>query len=392
MPAMAPRKAHKKTRSGCLPCKRRKVKCGEEDCPCNNCVKRGLACTYGQAKSTNTPDPSTSNSPHYNASPRPGPSACGEAEHPHSVLNRQEELCLVHHYLTSTHLDFSRGMNAVDIWRDMPFHDGIQHAFVLDAVLALAALHKAYVEPQHSEKYTSACLHYQSQCLRAYHHQLSDINEENCHAMFAVSALVNVIAIAMSHGGPSLLPIPSIETLLTTFKLLRGIQIVLHTTHEIVRSAHYKSAFAMPKVPEGTPVSLEVGQAMEKLRRRAAEAGEFNTKDRLDIYNTSIEKLEDHFKQVELCDRLDMIIAYPIAIDEKAIEMLRDRDPMMMLIFVHYGVLYLRLHERWWARGFGCRLVWDLSEALHALGASWRPLTSWARSKAESVRNSSHAD
>lgn len=284
----------------------------------------------------------------------------------------------------------SRGSHDADIWRDMPFYDGVKYAFVLDAVLALAALHKAYIEPQHSdnEKYTSASLHYQSQCLQSYQPQLSDINEENCHAMFAVSALVNVITIAMSRGGPSLLPTPPTETLLTTFRLLRGIQVVLSTSYEMVRSAHYKSVFMLPTVPKETPVSAEVAQSMQELRRRVTEAGEFKALSHVDIYNTCIEKLEDAFRQVESAENLGNIISWPLACSEKAVELLRDRDPMMMLIYVHYGALYLHLHDRWWAHDFGRRLIWELSEALHTLGASWKPLTSWARAKAEEVGES----
>lgn len=111
----------------------------------------------------------------------------------------------------------------------MPFHDGLTYAFVLEAVLAVAALHKAYMEPQHSKKYMSACLYYQNQCLCAYNKELANINEDNCHAIFAVSALVHVLNIAISRGGPTLSPTPPIETLLLQFQLTRGIMVVLST-------------------------------------------------------------------------------------------------------------------------------------------------------------------
>ena len=36
----------KRSRTGCWPCKARKVKCGEEKPSCQNCVKAGETCDY----------------------------------------------------------------------------------------------------------------------------------------------------------------------------------------------------------------------------------------------------------------------------------------------------------------------------------------------------------
>lgn len=272
------------------------------------------------------------------------------------------------------------------VWQNVPFYDGLTYPFVLDAVLAVAALHKAYMEPQNNEKYTSACLFYQGQCLRAYHRQLSDINQDNCHAMFAVSALINVLAIATSRGSPSLVATSPLETLFTTFKLLRGIQAVLHGNFDLVRSAHYKEIFAVSDVPPGAVVCPEVSHAMKELLRLSSDGTIKAESATTEIYKASIESLEKHFLEVEQIQNFGAIIAWPLSLNETATELLRARDPIMMLIFVHYGVLYLHIHERWWAHNFGCRLIWELSESLHALDASWLPLTSWARSKATNVR------
>jgi len=283
-------------------------------------------------------------------------------------------------------MGISRHDGDSNIWQNMPFYDGMTYPFVLDAVLAVAALHKAYMEPQSNEQYTSACLFYQSQCLRAYHSQLSDINTDNCHAMFAVSALINVLTIAMSRGSTSLVATSPLETLFTTFKLLRGIQVVLHGNFDRVRSAHYKDIFAVPDIPPNATVSPEVAHATKELLRLASDETNEAEPDRIEMYKTSITTLQDHFLQVEQVHNFGAVIAFPLALSETATELLRARDPMMMLIFVHYGVLYLHVHERWWAYNFGCRLIWELSDALHALNASWLPLTSWARSKAANVR------
>ncbi|KAI9924244.1 hypothetical protein ASPWEDRAFT_174111 [Aspergillus wentii DTO 134E9] len=45
-PVYHPRRAHKKSRSGCLTCKKRRLKCDEAKPFCNRCQKIGLPCSY----------------------------------------------------------------------------------------------------------------------------------------------------------------------------------------------------------------------------------------------------------------------------------------------------------------------------------------------------------
>lgn len=272
----------------------------------------------------------------------------------------------------------------------MPFHDGLAYPFVLDAVLAVAALHKAFLEPEHSRKYMSACLYYQNQCLCVYQEQLGDINEDNCHAMFAVSALVHVLNTAISRGGPNLPPTPPIDTLLSQIRLGRGIRAVLESSYHTVKSAHYGNLLNTPgeSTPSDAVNTPEVAYAIEELKRCIAEA-EIPEPTTRDVYITSVESLDDVFKIVETGKDLGAITMWAVLLSQKVAELLEERDPLMMLICIHYGVLCLHIHERWWAHNFGCRLIWDLSEKLHALNASWLPLTSWARSKATSVRAAS---
>ncbi|RMZ86312.1 hypothetical protein DV736_g6463, partial [Chaetothyriales sp. CBS 134916] len=44
------RRSHTKSRNGCLPCKARKIKCGEEKECCHNCIVKGIGCKYRGAE------------------------------------------------------------------------------------------------------------------------------------------------------------------------------------------------------------------------------------------------------------------------------------------------------------------------------------------------------
>ncbi|KAM0718191.1 hypothetical protein Q7P37_006523 [Cladosporium fusiforme] len=375
--AMAPRKEHRKTRSGCVQCKRRK--CDEDGCPSTPATPGDSSYASHSPQSVQPPTRNDEEFAHGGQNRR--------EEHADGGLNRREELCLVHHYTTSAYLGLTRHEADADLWKDLPFYDGLKYEFVLDAVLAIAALHKAHLEPANSEKYTSACLHYQSRSLRGYQAQLSAIDDENCHGMFAVAALVHVITIAMSRGGPNLLPTSPFEALLTGYSLLKGVQVVLRSSWLTIKAAHYQRILTLPPVSPDLTVSTEVSQAMEELRRSAADAARTTKAATLDLYNTAIDALEEAFRKVEHAQIAGEIAAWPISVGDEGVELLKRRDPMMLLIFVHYGVLYLHIHDKWWAHNYGRRIILDLSEDLHALDAAWFSSTSWARARAAKLRD-----
>jgi hypothetical protein len=246
------------------------------------------------------------------------------------------------------------------------------------------------MEPANGKKYMSACLYYQNECLCAFQQQLSNLNQDNCHAIFAVSALVHILNIGISRGGPSFAPTPPIETLAVQFTLGRGIKAVLSTTWDTLSSAHYRDVFRIPgaDTPSDAVNTPEVAYAMDELKRCVTNSDTTSAITK-DVLVSSVEILEGAFKHVEQGEDFNAITAWPVIISDNAGELLEKRDPLMMLICIHWGVLCLHLHDRWWAHNFGCRLIWDLSELLHALDASWLPLTSWARSRAASVRAAS---
>jgi hypothetical protein len=70
---------------------------------------------------------------------------------------------------------------------------------------------------------------------------------------------------------------------------------------------------------------------------------------------------------------------------------LLDDDPVARLIFLHYGVLLLHAHDRWWAKGFGVRLVKDLATSLRMLSSDWAVPTEWAEACATSLVEKSSA-
>ena len=94
--------------------------------------------------------------------------------------------------------------------------------------------------------------------------------------------------------------------------------------------------------------------------------------------------LEEAFVQLEQYEDHGAIISFAMRISDDSVNLLKAHDPIMLLIFVHYGALFSYIHDRWWAHGFGARMVRELCTLLHAAGPAWAPLTSWAMARVTS--------
>lgn len=120
---------------------------------------------------------------------------------------------------------------------------------------------------------------------------------------------------------------------------------------------------------------------MDELRRCAVEKVKA-TPDLKDVYFSTIDTLQEHFRKFQQTGNYGIIVSWLISVGEQPAELLSVYDPMMLLIFVHYGVLYLHVHKRWGAHDFGRRVITELSDCLHGKDPSWYVWTKWSREQA----------
>ncbi|KAA8626419.1 C6 transcription factor [Pyrenophora tritici-repentis] len=204
---MSLRKAHTKSRFGCLPCKKRHIKCGEEVPLCQNCVFRKVICEYGiaaraspgiLARAASLDDARSTVSPprgglqQFSTTPRtrePIPS-------PGIRVPRQQELQLMICFMNKTSQTLAHGDEDLVIWREAVPDEAVNCDFLMDGLLAMAALHFAYENPDSRLQYTELAMRYQNSSLQVYNKALDNINEENCTALFAFSIIVNIMALA----------------------------------------------------------------------------------------------------------------------------------------------------------------------------------------------------
>lgn len=141
----------------------------------------------------------------------------------------------------------------------------------------------------------------------------------------------------------------------------------------------------MPSDANGVKASEAAALAIAGIREQANQSRQKHHANFTFTYTATIDMLEDAFVQIEHYGNHGAIISFAMSISDESVNLLKAHDPIMLLIFVHYGALFSYIHDRWWAHGFGARMVRELCVLLHAAGAAWAPFTSWPMAKVTNV-------
>ncbi|KAF2471991.1 uncharacterized protein BDR25DRAFT_342035 [Lindgomyces ingoldianus] len=239
---MGTRKAHNKTRLGCAQCKKRRIKCDIKHPTCENCLKRGLECSFqllapSSRFSASNPCQSLVPSSHQelvsapkqliakkkapyevhvfrngsqgSSSPTSTTSALWVPDNfriPTEIrFNDVWKDCrslvpsgfqdLFDHYEFATSFSLASNDPAKAAWRSFIPELASTHHFLLHSLLAVASLHLARLHESTTEKrdqMMSLAASHMNRTIPYYSTQLLNVNAKNAAALFACSTLTAV--------------------------------------------------------------------------------------------------------------------------------------------------------------------------------------------------------
>lgn len=372
------------------------VQCDEARPSCHNCLRGRRHCSYTRTRpliSSNAATISSDESGNIvdcnreSLQPFPQPSQ-SPSPRQYPGISRSQELYLMHHYATVTWSTLANidSPEEVYLWKVAIPREAMDHEFLMDALLAVSSLHLAHLEPSMSRFYTTAGVEYQTQGLCNFKTALNDISGDNVNALFAFSIIVTVLAFAIpatSHEDSDSTPADSLQSI---FELLRGVGVISNTAGETIRTGMFKILLE----PHGGPhpscditCDSEVQGAMAMLRERAGHLAKYVGPVHHQVYISCIQSLETSFEHISAYRSVARAIAWPVLVSDRLMVLFQQKDPMAQLIWVHYGVLLLYIHDRWWGRGFAIRLIESLSDSIHSVDREWAVYTQWPRERAK---------
>lgn len=415
---MPSRRSHRKSRDGCIPCKRRRVKvrkpstwyinyacsvcaitdgiqCDERRPECTNCVNRNTACQYAREASVTSPRSNTEESsrslPIHPLLTSAEAHSISIPQDQTSILNKQAEgagnlpqisdlnirdMELLLHWCSSTYATIAHTKEVEDVFQFLLPTEGLTYPFVLHGVLALSALHIARTENRSDGlSYFSIALEHQNRALARFRPEILSLNCDNSNIVFVFSGILFQLAFAKGPCSPFAETYDPIRDLLQGFDLCRGLREVTGLSWHWVKEGRISDVLIRVDDDKTWPLSDKVQEAFSHLNHLNQYNGkEISTHDTA-CYASAISSLKDMMEIYQgKPRRVELALRWPFNLTNKYVDLLREHDSMALVILAHYCLILHLFRHQWCMEDWSlhlARAIWGL------LDEYWRPSAIW---------------
>ncbi|KAH7211329.1 hypothetical protein BKA60DRAFT_623439 [Fusarium oxysporum] len=390
------RVGHKKSRHGCLRCKKRRVKCDEE-VPCAACTRHkvlcSLQCDGGQGRdsplasrrstkraSASTKSPGNSSSPAFSL-----PTSLDLFSHPGPeqsdswILDAE----LIHHYTMVSYGTLSHAPEVCHALRSGVFREALSHPYLLHELLAFAGFHLASLNPNDRHRYSLRAFHHQKMATGKMREAIAIMNSTNCHALFLTSIFLIVNAFAEPFNcnitGNTFSPTKAVVDI---FSLVAGIKLIFHSSGLDLGSSPLNVLFIGAGSNKCDPYRLQsLLEQLPELRSRTYEAKGIEETQK-QVLIASIEALQNCIDTVSrrkapgILIEIRALFVWPVMLPKEFLELARDDHPMALVLLAYYSViLYWAEPECWFLNSWPKRLIGDIIQKL--AGTPWASYIYW---------------
>lgn len=289
----------------------------------------------------------------------------------------------MHRYATETFRSVTTTDVSLSVWQKEVPHLALKHDFLMNGILALAALDIANtLEPPASLVYVDTALQYHNLTFAPFRAAIDHLTPQNCEAVLAQSILTTVIGIFLPRAMAPRDELSNMtENIITQFELLQGIKNIIQAGQSWIKISLYTNQTFFQK--NGlTELEPPTRRALDRLATLNDE-----TLASVDTNEYKINK--DVIADLRYCYTLftnsgdpSNVIAWLAGVDKEFVENVRRRQPLALLILMHWGVLLGELDKAWWwARDSGRALVSELLQVLQPANPRWIDSLSWPRFK-----------
>lgn len=389
-------KEHKKSRWGCIACKRRKVKCDEARPACTACCLRKADCHYPSDSDSNglirlsrtqydgdpreredlTATQSYSGKTLYkdaccaetDTSPAAGTSLAGPLVRV-SGMDATDNKML--RFLIANTCDSLGQANRMPggfgyTMRTAVVREALEHPFLMETLLALAAQHMQHSGQSVDEK---RLLVHRRDAFRLYRTAVQKADPRTFSALLATSLIIQVLPTTEFRD-----PFAKDLYMIEWMQMWRGIGHIYDLFKHVVPvpSGGVMNLLVRPPVdPHSTRTSAVVPVS---LRRVFNEMALQNMDDaEVAMYREVLNCLGSLYEALASCGVDDSmtvrVVTWPTWLPNEFGTAAQQRKPLSLLILAHYGAFVKLLDHVWWSRGIGDRTIRDVCTCL---GPQWR--------------------
>ncbi|KAK6506248.1 hypothetical protein TWF506_011166 [Arthrobotrys conoides] len=412
------RRPHRKSRNGCLQCKKRHIRCDGFAPICANCRGAELECSYlrnhtppmllalpnnradvhatsPSSTSNDSPAPSISSSDSITTGQNgvssvpsttvpflePGPpiqAGCMSPQDPFSINEIHLELFM---NLSSPEFRSSEDSTQPEyIPSAVYIHHGLSTPYLIHQMLAMSALHLSttFTDRQKINHYHSYATGLQNRALSLFNqaNPVLEVTSSNCIHMFLFSSAVGVhlLCDTLHYQRASLNSF--IETFTHDINVYRGVLAVVNQCSPLLReqeiAPHLKLSQVLLKIPDAT------GSECDDLIK-LINASNIPESSR-EVYLKTSTDLQRMFDSAQGKSRVAVLFTWVILLSPDYVALLRLGEPEALVVLAFYAVLLHRGRYMWLIGDGGRFLIEAISERL---GESWR---GWLRFPIEALQ------
>jgi hypothetical protein len=283
----------------------------------------------------------------------------------------------MHHFCTVVYLTLSDKPDARHVWQFEIPKEAIRHRFLMHSVLGLSALHLLHVSPQNGEAYRRAAIRHQDTAVGTFRPLLENINPDNCAALWASSALTLMFGAAQYQvpEAPGVSKLSPTDGILEVCELVRGVLIIHKASIQWMSPGPFKPILGDDPIQDAREVPVDVIDALQAVKECINNS---STTTPRSVYLSSLQLLHQTFEVTITPDQPGRVFLWLVLFERQFLTILRERDPVALVMLAHYGVVLHRKSQHWWCGNWGFVIVRDV---YNALGEDWRPFIAWPAQK-----------
>ncbi|KAL4935288.1 hypothetical protein BDV06DRAFT_132122 [Aspergillus oleicola] len=369
------RRGHKKSRAGCVQCKKRHVKCDERRPRCVLCTMSNRECTYALESEARAPpadsgSASSTRASFCSSSPFPAQSLAGTLD---DRVNLQHVELITHLITDSNLLSLGDGVEPYHITIALALRRGLESPYLLYELLAFAARHLAYLNrtsPERSSNYARQAINLQTQAIALFNAEKVIVDKSNCVAVCLFSVVLghHLLTDTLSHREGGLDGFVSryvqcLETHRGVFKIaMEGWELLTETELGPVLSRSRQFTSSEPK-----------GTECDQLKNLVIGSANLNPSEK-DACLRAIKHLQlgfDAFADLELRNmRYQMLFLWTILVPPEFTNMLAIKRPEALVVLAYYALLLCYGRHIWQVGDAGWYIL-ELTKGYLGDGSGW---------------------
>jgi hypothetical protein len=306
-----------------------------------------------------------------------------------SYVTTVEDLRLLERFQTSTYLEIGYDAISRQVWHtDVPVL-AAKHPFLKHGILTCSALHLAFLHPSERQRYQLIAAHHHSIALPKFRVEIGNPNIDNCLALLAFTQLLIIHCFSADQHDEDLLLVQGRHDLGLPdwLQVIRASCQIFQSVWQYIESVPFVALVIGGLEREGREPDLETSEHYERLRGllELIKPSTAQTAPKILDYNSSplssaLLILSRAFAKAQAAQSRNAYslwvatYTWPVQVTQEYLDLLKDRDPVALILLAHYCILLLPLEGNWYMSGYSKRL---LTRIYNQLDEEWRPWLRW---------------